>query len=154
MSGPSRTESKEVSRTIYNVCLSSWFGFRDSFEPHLPSVHQDSSSLKLAPLSPPSCIYLTSLSFSSILFLELKLLAFLSVFLSFLHFLFLTPVDMHSDTHKPTCSLFLPSPSALYLLMHIFSMLFDTQVTLSPLVCKVAEISSWGNNLASGKGKN
>ena len=153
MSGPSRTESKEVSRTIYNVCLSSSFGFRDSFEPHLPSVPQDSSSLKLAPLS-PSCIYLTSLSFSSILFLELKLLAFLSVFLSFLHFLFLTPVDMHSDTHKPTCSLFLPSPSALYLLMHIFSMLFDTQVTLSPLVCKVAEISSWGNNLASGKGKN
>ena len=32
-------------------------------------------------------------------------------------------------------------------------MLFDTQVTLSPLVCKVAKISSWRNNLASGKGK-
>lgn len=154
MSGPSRTESKEVSRTIYSVCLSWLFGFRDSFEPHLPPVHQDSSSLKLASVSPPSYVYLTSLSFSSVLFLVLKLLAFLSVFLSFLHFLFLTPVDMPNDTHKPASSLFLPSPSALYLLMHIFSMLFDTQVTLSPLVCKVAEISSWGNSLASGKGKN
>lgn len=36
--------------------------------------------------------------------------------------------------------------------MHISPLLFYKQVTLSPLVCKVAEIWGWENNLALGKG--
>lgn len=95
-------ESKEVSRTIYSVCLSWLFGFRDSFEPHLPPVHQDSSSLKLASVSPPSYVYLTSLSFSSILFLVLKLRS-IFVCLSQLSALPLPHPCRHAhvDTHKP-----------------------------------------------------
>lgn len=120
---------------------------------HLTLLYQDSSSrtswllycLLLIHACPP-------LDFCS---LSLCMSVCLSVCLSLLFpdSPLLTPVDIPNNTHNHTVRLFLPFPSALYLLMHRFPRWFYKQVILSPLVCKVAETWGWGNRLALGKGK-